>query len=170
MQILRKTIPNFIGAIVGALLFFILPFLIDNSYEVFSDYRERVSPQEDWYKYYSIEPVSPVFKKGDEIKFASKTEYFKDIDIAWQDTQYCITTAGNREKYTTQRWPEGGSEKRLAGTKVGFDPEEPDIWVYGFQPKDNAISCQMHSVVIGETPRGYEKVYEYLGDYYKVNE
>lgn len=168
IKLLKKTTPNFLGAIVGALLFFVLPYLISGSYEVYQDYKERNSSQEEWFKYYSIDPISPIFRESEDIVFTSKTEYFKDIDIVWQDTQYCLQ-GDVRKKYPTQVWPEEGSERKTAGTTVGFDPEIPDTWEYIYKPDGSASSCQLQSVVIGTTPRGYEKVYEHIGDYYRVN-
>jgi hypothetical protein len=85
---------------------------------------ERYSPTEYWYEYDSDVPVSPVetvFEKGKPLRFVSSVNYYRPVDMQWEDTMWCIQDEGLK-KYDTQFWPsETGTERKTPSSSFFGD-------------------------------------------------
>lgn len=134
---------------------------------------EAFSPTTSWYEYgdIAVKPLRLEFKVGENPKFVSDVQYYRNIDMRWEDTLWCYQNGGLK-KYKTQRWPESGNERMLAGTSMFADAGENVVpyWEYSAQQIDDyATSCYIRSMSIGRTPFGFEKEFRYTSETFFVN-
>jgi len=131
-------------------------------WNVIDDVFQRVVPASYYFEYDAdapVEPVSSSISYTQNMRFRSNAVYYHDIDMEWQDTLYCrMALSGTVLKIATQIWKEHKTPADV-----------PQTWVWGKrQIPLGASECQLRGTVIGETPRGYRKTFEYETVWWRV--
>lgn len=130
---------------------------------------EGISPVESFYIYHSVTPLKDSFTVGESPRFVTDAEYFKEINIRWEDTLWC-RQGGYLNKYKTQHWPETGYESKTAGFKTLKNTETPS-WAYTAESVSlGATECNLRWKAIGRTEHGWTKSYSGQTEWFRVNE
>lgn len=166
----NTTMKRTVAGICFASLFATAPAILTPLLDSFSSFHERVQPPEYWYKYESVSLATEGVSKGEVPKFVSDTTYYRNINMRWEDTLWCRQPEGIK-KYTTQSWPEEGSElnepgRNLDTTEDGAVP----FWEYTASKIDpDATSCFLEWIAIGITQHGHQKVTSGKTAWFQVN-
>jgi hypothetical protein len=131
---------------------------------------EGVLPDEKFYVYTDVFPAKKSFAKGETIRFVTDAEYFRSMDIRWEDTLWCRQD-GFLEKYDTQKWPREGFQRHPAGLDtITEDTKELPTWAYTEERiAESATECFMRWKAIGRSMEGWSVDYSGHTDWFQVN-
>ena len=56
---------------------------------IYSMLEEQLTPIDYWFKYHSIEPAKDSFCVGEDLRFFSHRDIYRETDMQWHDALYC---------------------------------------------------------------------------------
>lgn len=114
---------------------------------------------EYWFNYDFVKPVKHIFEVGEDLKFESKSVFYRDGHIIWNDILRCKENAGDGFSFYSNFKSENINYKGS-----GEDAEMTSKkWIYqGNIPKKLAI-CYLESVIQIELQFGMTKSHTIIG-------
>lgn len=151
------SIGSIIGAIFGAITLSFTLILIINVFEF-------LTPTSYWFEYNSVTPTKESFQSWELLSFLSKVDRKNGIDMQRQDLAYCKESESSYQyKLPTQIRPNQSYEYMTPAYRESIRQYFIPI------PIQHKL-CKMCGNAIWRTSYGYEKIYSYCTQRFKVNQ
>ncbi len=151
------SIHSLIGAIFGALILSYTRIAILNVYEF-------IMPTSYRFQYVSVTPTKESFQSWELLSFLSKVDRKNGIDMQRQDLAYCKESESSYQyKLPTQIRPNQSYEYMTPAYRESIRQYFIPI------PIQHKL-CKMCGNAIWRTSYGYEKIYSYCTQRFKVNQ
>lgn len=151
------SIGSIIGAIFGAITLSFTLILIINVFEF-------LTPTSYWFEYNSVTPTKDSFGSWELLSFLSKVERKHWVNMQRQDLAYCKESESSYQyKLPTQIRPNQSYEYMTPAYRESIRQYFIPI------PIQHKL-CKMCGNAIWRTSYGYEKIYSYCTQRFKVNQ
>lgn len=151
---IKKRHINLLNAVVGAILFMVLPVF-------FQFWYNRLLPVDKVFEYTAIIPVQEVYEVGEFPRLISDAKFYRSVPFKWQDVLKCTGEDHPDTFAFFSSYPSESGEVKVTED----NSKEPSAgWLYqGAVPQDPA-RCYIDSTITAELEYGIKKRQNILSD------
>jgi len=153
VKLVKKKRHRIANGIIFALLFSILPLLVEYTYL-------SLMPRNNWFVYEEIAPLTELVEVGTTPRFVSTGEIKKPGKYTWLDVMKCEDKTG---EYFYRSYESSAFVKNPRKfPEITIDPKTGDTittsWEYGYTaPKDKGEKCHLESTIAINLKFGIQK-------------